>query len=166
MRTRQTTRQPARTSGRRMELRARDAVARLMLQRLVVPNIYFDAPWPSHPNRVDMLAIDRAGAGDVNVFEFKSAAGATRTHLQRLFAMPASHRWLVVVSRPHEEPTPVGRSMLDAPQCMGRIGVIEVEQDSADTLDARVAVPAERFGGSFYDLADRFTAVTKPDLAR
>ena len=137
-----------------------------MLQRLVVPNIYFDAPWPSNPSKVDMLAIDRAGAGDVHVFEFKSAAGATRTHLQRVLATPGNYRWLVVVSRPYEEPTSVRKSMLDAPQGMGRIGVIEVERDSADTLDARVAVPAERFGGSFYDLADRFTATTKPDLAR
>ncbi len=80
--------------------------------------------------------------------------------------MPGHYRWLVVVSRSYEEPASVRKSMLDAPKGMGRIGLIEVEQDRSDELHGRVTVPAERFGGSFYDLADQFTAATKPYMAR
>jgi len=137
-----------------------------MLQRLVVPNIYFDAAWPTPPVGVDMVAIDRAGSGDIHVFEFKSAASPTRAHVQRLLAMPGHYRWLVVVSRSDEEAAPVRRSMLEPPEGMGRLGLIEVEQDRTDKLHGRVTVPAERFGGSFYDLADQFTAATKPDMVR
>ena len=154
------------TEGIKLEIRAREAVTELMFKRLVVPNIYFDAPWPSSPGRVDMVAIDRAGSGDVHVFDFKGAPGAARAHVQGLLGMPGSYRWLVVVSRPYEQTAPVPKRVLDAPQGMGRIGLIEVELDQTDRFHAHVAVPAERFSGSYYELADQFKGRTKPDLVR
>ena len=53
----------------RLEHRGREAVADCLIRDLMVPNIYFDANWPNAQLQADVLAIDRAGTGDVHVVQ-------------------------------------------------------------------------------------------------
>ncbi len=46
---------------------AYEAVARLFIRTLTVPQIFFEAAWPDSDTHVDVLAIDRAGSGDLHV---------------------------------------------------------------------------------------------------
>src|SRR6266702_1807599 len=55
----------------RLEHRGREAVAECLIRDLMVPHIYFDVEWPDSQLHVDVLAIDRAGSGDVHVVEIK-----------------------------------------------------------------------------------------------
>src|ERR1700723_1836751 len=51
--------------------RAKNAVADLLSRQLIVPKVFFDAHWPSRKSRVDVLAVDRSGSGEVHVVEVK-----------------------------------------------------------------------------------------------
>src|SRR5271165_270487 len=51
--------------------RAVNAVAEVLRKKLLVPNIYLEPH--SHPLAVDVLAVDRAGAGDLHAVLIKLA---------------------------------------------------------------------------------------------
>ncbi len=152
-------------SPARLELRARGAVSDWLERYLIVPNVYFNARWTSS-RQVDVLAIDRAGSGDVHVIEIKTSSElrSLRLGINQLLEMPANYRWLALLAAPQER-LPVPRlALLNRKDEMGRIGLLAVRQDSEDRLAASIEVPAERFAGSYYDRADRFTKKHKPDL--
>jgi hypothetical protein len=159
------------SSRQPVEFRAADAVARLLVRNLWVPSIYFEAPWPTTRNRVDILAIDRAGVGDVHVVEIHPHIEEALAKASRLLLIPAQFRWVAFIG----SVTPaITRKASQAPlfssQSMGRIGVIAVHflsdlmPDQRRAGDATVVVPAERFPGSYYDEADRFVSKHKADI--
>ena len=53
------------------EVRASEAVAQLLNRRLRIPDIFFEAPWPKKGHHVDLVAIDRAGSGDLHAVEIR-----------------------------------------------------------------------------------------------
>jgi hypothetical protein len=61
-----------------LEGRGKNAVAQLFSKKLIVPKIYFDARWPNRMTHVDVLAVDRSGAGDVHVVEIVTTSGDWR----------------------------------------------------------------------------------------
>jgi hypothetical protein len=153
-----------------LERRAHDAVARLISKRLILPKVFFEANWPGGRSKVDMMAIDRAGSGDIHVYEFKSAvvartaAAIIREAAKRLFAMPGHYRWIVLV-REKAARIRVPSDELFQPGKIGRIGIIDVTRLlPRDDMKAEIAVAAERFQGHFYDQADKFAARHKADI--
>lgn len=151
-------------SPKHEERRAKAAIAEWLRRFLIVPNIYFDAAW--QPKRtLDVLAIDRAGSGDVHAVEVK----AVYTHndlvqaRKLLLTTPANYTWLALVAEPGVE-LPVPPLALLNPGGMGRIGLIRIEPGPGESPVASIQYKAERFAGSLYDRADRFTKKHKPDL--
>lgn len=157
------------------ELRARDAVANVLIDLLQVPTVYFDAPWPAPRSRVDLLVIDRAGTGDVHVVEIVKDLDAARRALPHVMKVPAQFRWISYVVEDlnsdlrgaSAEYARVRKAPLFSSKGMGRVGVILVAADEdvhGERLVGEVAIRAERFPGSYYDEVDEFVKKHKPDI--
>ncbi|HZK82015.1 MAG TPA: hypothetical protein VFC46_13130 [Humisphaera sp.] len=153
------------------EVRSKGAIAQVLIKLLYVPTIYFDAAWPSARNRSDILAIDRAGSGDVHVVAIAKDIDEAEKALPKLMQIPAQFRW---ISFPKEQKPDrmreykrVNKLPLFPEDGMGRVGVILVAPDEdcdSEGLAAVVAKRAERFPGSYYDEADKFMAKHKADI--
>jgi len=152
------------SKGEQMELRARNAVAQLMVRNLIVPNIFFDADW-SADRQVDLIAIDRAGSGDVHAIEIKSSASAvsTRAAVRHLLNVHANYRWIGIVQSGTSRAIKLPLKLLSAGQGMGRVGVIRIEIGD-DYIRAEIERNAERFPGTYYEFADQFRSTHKPDI--
>jgi hypothetical protein len=155
------------------ELRAKDPIAKLLVNYLDVPMIFFDAPWPSKGKRVDVLAIDRAGSGDLHVVEIVSDLASGIKRIPQLLKVPAQFRWFAYLYEPTDldadlaESDRIRRAPLFAPDDMGRVGVMQVRTEEdvhGEYLYGQVEVRAERFRGSNYAEAQRFIAQNKPDV--
>ncbi|MGA7078792.1 MAG: hypothetical protein WBQ43_16875 [Terriglobales bacterium] len=149
--------------GQQLELRARNAVAELLIKNLVVPKIFFEAPW-TRKAVPDVLAIDRGGTGDVHVVEIKTDILAAKSALPRLLDVPANFRWIAILTKLGERSYRISHELLNPQQGPGRIGVIRVVYTPDDRLSAELEVSAERFPGPLYDKADRFKAKHKADI--
>jgi uncharacterized protein YutE (UPF0331/DUF86 family) len=78
-----------------LQIGAYEAVARALVRTLTVPQIFFEAPWPEADTHVDVLAIDRAGSGDLHVVEVKTRIDqVTASTIRRLLRVPAHYRWI------------------------------------------------------------------------
>jgi hypothetical protein len=155
------------TQMQRLEQRGREAVARCLIKELTVPNIYFDAAWPSSEEHVDLLAIDRAGAGDLHVVEIKGPLFNWEKLVERLMSVPAQYRWVASVGGrrgSRSKRADAAPQVLYPTDRMGRIGVIEVCQTAGDELQAQIKFRAERFPGNLADEVDRFILAHKPDI--
>jgi hypothetical protein len=139
--------------------RAKNAVADLLSGQLVVPKVFFDAHWPGRKSRVDVLAVDRSGSGEVHAAEVRRGRDLRAEDLiQRLMEIPAHFKYLALFDnpknrRPHSH-------VLYSSDGIGRIGIIEVREDPLGNLNARISVQPERFklDSSVYKMVDRFTA--------
>jgi hypothetical protein len=141
--------------------RAKNAVADLLFRQLIVPKIFFDAHWPSRRSRVDVLAVDRSGSGELHAAEVKRGRDLNTEVadlIARLSQIPAHFRYLALFDNPKN--TRPRSEMLYSPDGIGRIGIIEVREDPLGNLDARISVQPERFklDSSVYKMVDRFTA--------
>jgi len=152
----------------RLELRAREPVARCLIRRLVVPRIYFDAPWPKDgAGRHDVVAIDRDGNGDAHVVRIRKAAPDALGEVPALLAVSAPFRWIAFLHGTEDEKTGlalVSKDPLYAQGSAGRVGVIAIVEMVGGDLGANVVVTAERFPGSFYDLSTAFSGSHKADM--
>jgi hypothetical protein len=139
--------------------RAKNAVADLLSGQLIVPKVFFDAHWPSRRSRVDVLAVDRSGSGEVHAVEVRRGRDLEAPDvIERLMQIPAHFRYLALFDnpknrRPHQH-------MLYSPDGIGRIGIVELRDDPVGNLNARISVQPERFklDSSVYRMVDRFTA--------
>ena len=151
----------------RLGQRAKDPVSRALIRHLVVPWIYFEAPWPSSEARVDVLAIDRAGTGDVHVVEIRQRAADALRAIAQVMRIPAQFRWVAFFAG---SITPAVTLKLLNRECLypadgpGRVGVIEVVRMQGDDLGANIKVTAERFPGSYRPQADAFVAAHEADI--
>jgi len=141
--------------------RAKNEVARFLSSQLIVPKVFFDAHWPGRRDRVDVLAVDRSGTGEVHAVEvmrgrdLKMEMGDV---IARLTQIPAHFRYLALFDNPKSlRPR---SDMLYSADGIGRIGIIEVKEDPIGNLSARISVQPERFklDSSLYKMVDRFTA--------
>lgn len=164
--------------------RAKNALLSFFEQRLSVPKIYLDADWQGE--KVDALAIDRAGVGDVSIALVLEPKGASpysevlepyRSDMrQKLLSLPAHFKYLVTITQDSSalEKTKLGQGLIEslskipsmfAEDGVGRIGVILVDFRS-ERPSITVPVSAERFRSNrnIYDLADAFAASHRADF--
>jgi hypothetical protein len=139
--------------------RAKNAVADFLAAQLIVPKVFFDAHWPSRRSRVDVLAVDRSGSGEVHAAEVRRGRDLKAADaIEQLMQVPAHFKYLALFDnpknlRPHSH-------MLYSSDGIGRIGIIEVIEDPLGNLNGRISVQPERFklDSSVYKMVDRFTA--------
>lgn len=153
------------TSGQQ-EARAKTAVANFLFRHLIVPKVFFDASWPDRTHRVDVMAVDRSGSGEIHAVEVKVGTSALRdieSAIVKLRRVPAHFKYLAVFEAKNYQ---VNDRALYAPDGMGRVGVIQVREDSAGNLSAEFQVRPERFrlDSSIFKAVDRFTAKHPADL--
>lgn len=156
--------------------RAMNAVQEFLVHKLLYPKVYLDADWSG--NRVAVLAIDRAGVGDVHIvqivpveangepdwqFLVVKAAALVNDQIELLCSLPAQYRYIALISFSSglERFYPAAeliRKML-AKDGVGRIGILHVDL-TEDDPSVRVILKAERFRSSkeIVELADRFAA--------
>jgi hypothetical protein len=145
--------------------RAKNAVADFLFRQLIVPKVFFDAPWPDRSSRVDVLAVDRSGSGEIHVVEVKIGTGlADIQHIvAQLAGIPAHFKYVALLGNKSYRPKD---RILYAPDGMGRVGVIQIKEDAAGNLSAELSVRPERFrlDSSIFKRIDRFTASRPPNL--
>jgi hypothetical protein len=144
----------------RLELRAQDPVAQCLIRQLIVPRVYFDADWPGMTDgRVDVLAIDHDGVGDVHLVEITRRAADALAWIPKLQGARAPFRWIAFFRGTEDgtaEQSLVSQEILYPPDTAGRIGVIEIVETAGGDLGAGVRIKAERFPTHAYDLAAAF----------
>jgi hypothetical protein len=147
-----------------------------LMRALMLPSIYFERTWSSPKStssfRVDVVAIDRAGTGDVHVVEIKrSLADALADGVRAIMDVSAHYRWVAyqgegllsagmqaMLSLQSEKP-------LLPKKGMGRVGVIEVVRMAGGDLGANIRLKAERFQpGDIDALVQEFQNREKPDI--
>ena len=145
------------------EARGINAVAGLLSHRLIVPKIFLKPPWPDARNRVDLLAVDRAGSGEIHIVEVKSGIAEASQSLERVKAMPAHYKYIAVIG---DRRYRVDDKALYAADGFGRIGVIQIIEDEAGNLSADLALAPERFrvDASVFRSIDRFTSKHPADI--
>jgi len=156
--------------------RARNAVQEFLVHKLLFPKVYLDADW--NGNKVDVLAIDRTGVGDVHAvhivpvepngqpdwqYLITRAARLVYDQIELLCTVPTQFRYVALIGfssglerfYPNAELT---RSLL-AKDGVGRIGILHVDLTEDDPT-VRVILKAERFRSSkeIVELADRYVA--------
>lgn len=133
--------------------RCYEPIASCLTRMLIVPKIYFERNWPGEgDSRIDIIAVDRAGTGDIHVVEVKPSLNVALTKgVEFLRNIPAHYRWVVYQGeglRPSDDEAELNLSseeFLYPEEGMGRIGVIEVVKIYGNDLGARIRVKAERF---------------------
>lgn len=131
--------------------RATNAVAELLMRKLLVPKIYLKPKDFS----VDVLAVDRAGSGDIHgvwigpLSEPPLGPKTRKLFEIRLESILAStwysdfHFKYIAVQPPFVDP--LSMKKLFAENGIGRVGVIEIIESPSAPPEARIAIPAERF---------------------
>ena len=146
-------------SPQQQESRAKTAVAELLFHDLIVPKVFVDAPWPVTRSAVDVMAVERSGAGDVHAVEVKVGSlgpGIVGKAVADLMRVPAHFKYLAIFDNKNYLPD---ERSLYANDGMGRIGVIQVKENSSGDLSAEVRIRPERFKfDASFKQVDRFTA--------
>jgi hypothetical protein len=155
--------------------RAKNAVQSFFIRRLLVPKVYFDANWDGW--NLDVLAIDRAGVGDVHGVRLVSwKPSQTDNHgysmfleravldvIQNFSGFPGHFRYLTIVCTEHNKqrwiPSPAIVDQALAPDGVGRVGILYVNVAEEDA-EVEILVKPERFRSSqqIVELADRYVA--------
>lgn len=166
--------------------RAINAVADLLTKRLLVPKIFLDNIFVEPKTKVyvkprlapgqqpiaDLMAIDRAGSGDIHAVEvFFTQIGDKRfldravpEKIQRILKFRPFHFFYFAV-----EPAlakSFSKLQLFAEDGIGRIGIIEIVENSSAPPEARVLIQAERFrvAPDWIKEFDRFQQKTPADM--
>lgn len=154
--------------------RAKNALQDYLIHKLLIPKIYLDADWKGMP--VDVLAIDRAGVGDVHAIKMVPPQGkfiedGAMVMIGRIVFdlvndfrfLPSHYRYVAVIS---DEPDnrrfdPAEKTVQDslAEDGVGRVGILYVDL-SEDEPSVSVILKAERFRSSkeIVELADHYVA--------
>jgi hypothetical protein len=154
--------------------RAKNALQDYLIHKLLIPKIYLDATW--NGVHVDVLAIDRAGVGDVHAVRIVPPQGrftedGAMVKIGRLAfdsvkefrSLHSHYRYIAVVNddpdtRRFDPAEPIVQESF-AEDGVGRIGILYVDLTDDDT-PVRVILKAERFRSSkeIVDLADQYVA--------
>ncbi len=146
--------------------RVANAVAELLMRKLIVPKVYFEPKAlasfqkattyehaflpPDSYKAPDVLAIDRAGTGDVHaihifpgpIMGFKNLKSLAEFIQLFLAAFPAHFKYVAVESEISDF---VSKQQLFADDGFGRVGVIEIKENPTAPPEARIVIQAERF---------------------
>lgn len=135
------------------EERCYEPIANCLIRALIVPKIYFERIWPrSNHSKIDIVAVDRAGTGDIHVVEVcRTLKEALTKGVENISKVPAHYRWVGFQGEgllPYDEEAELkllSEEPLLPESGMGRIGVIEVIRMAGNDLGANIKVKAERF---------------------
>jgi hypothetical protein len=156
--------------------RAKNALLSYFEQRLSVPKIYLDADWEGA--KVDALAIDRAGVGDVSIALIVTSGDALVKRfesIKKLHTIPAHFKYLALASEDFSEmDTSAGQDSVlrtskapiwFADDGVGRIGHLLIDL-KGERPNITVPISAERFRSNqhIYDLADAFASSHTADF--
>jgi hypothetical protein len=157
--------------------RAMNVVQEFLVHKLLVPKVYLDAEF--NGKKVDVLAIDRSGSGDVHAVRMVNRGPgryiedgimvevARKVHesMGEFKTFQSHYRYVVVVNdepdtRIFKQGDEITREAL-AEDGVGRIGILYVDLTEDDPkFQIRVILKAERFRSSkeIVELADQFVA--------
>ncbi len=155
--------------------RAQNAVQTFLVRSLLIPKVYLGADW--YGRHIDVLAIDRAGSGDVHGVRLvpcdprqRDSHGhsyllekAVLTAIQEFSDFPIHFRYLTIVCiEPDKQQWIPSRGVENqslAPDGVGRVGLLYVNVAERDT-DVKVLQKPERFRSSkqIVALTDQFVA--------
>ncbi len=146
--------------------RAANAVAELLMRKLIAPIIYFEPKALTHFQNAttyehaflpldsdkapNVLAIDRAGTGDVHAIHifpgpirgFKNLKKMAEFIQIFLATFPSHFKYVAVGSEISDF---VSKQQLFAEDGFGRVGVIEIKENPTAPPEARIVIQAERF---------------------
>ncbi len=170
-----------RLGNRRVHGRAVNAVAELLRQRLVVPEIYL-GPKIAGVKSPDVLGVDQAGSGDLHAIEVKAmgefqSRAQLRLLLAELKGLPFHYKYLALPSYASDLTDPQLR-FAEYPELfdedgIGRVGIISFDRrilEASAVLDKRsvlLTIPPERFRvrGEKLAAVERFLAKAHPDMS-
>jgi len=156
-------------SQHQLEGRIKNAVAQLLQTRLIVPKIFFEAQWPTPSRKIDVLAIDRAGSGDIHCIKIILTLASAYPLMPLLMAMPAHYKYVAIWEEKNLPPLleRIDEFSLYPSSGIGRVGVISISESPKDKrLLPTVAIEPERFRleHKFYRQIDRFMGSHLADL--
>lgn len=168
------------TNEERQLGRAKNALLPFLERRLSVPKMYIDAVWDGQ--KVDVLAIDRDGVGDVyavllfplryfpdGMLDIVGKAKAIEGVIERFESIPVNYKYgaAIDIDSYHNAATfAVSDSLLErtfSPDGIGRIGFLTVDSDQGEEPQVRVRVKAERFRARVAKLADEYVQQHEAD---
>ena len=156
-------------AGQVNHARCLEPVGKCLIQHLMVPKIYFERSW-AKIYRPDVIAVDRAGTGDIHVVEIKQMLKEALELAEKVMLIPAHYKWVAYQGEGLREPdVKSARELLSQrpllPDAgMGRVGVIEVIQMEGNNLGARIRLNAERFKAEgIWKMADKFVGKEEAD---
>lgn len=154
-------------SSQQRQGRALNAVASLLRNTLRVPNIYLKVGWPKlDRKKLDLMAVDRAGSGDVHVvfIHLDPSPAASTATLSAIKKMPAHFMYLATLF-PALEIDPCHASYFSR-DGIGRVGIIGIHEQEDSSPTATVLQPPERFlmPREVMDNITRFTFKHRPDF--
>jgi hypothetical protein len=161
--------------------RAKNVMSDYLTRKLLVPKIYFDANWNSEP--IDLLAIDRAGVGDVHAVRMINRKQSVeigsgepihtfervQEYVQKFKTLPCQYRYIAVInSRPYDSAFGPGESVKTetfAEDGVGRIGILYLDLSKEDPTVKEI-LKAERFRSSqeILTLTDEYVAHHTADM--
>jgi adenine deaminase len=154
-------------SVRKREGRAVNAVAAFLRSQLRVPNVYIDPSGPSL-SRVDVLAADAAGSGDIHAVDVKILTRPTgtlemRLHVELVKNLPAHYKYLAI---PRNITNVAADLHLFSPDGIGRVGILLILESADQLPTVEMAVKPERFrvGANELTQVERFITTAKPDM--
>jgi hypothetical protein len=161
-------------SERQRQGRAANAVAELLMRKLLVPKIYLE---PRNIG-IDVLAVDRAGSGDIHGVRIDQqySPPAPLGRIQKELCEIVFHHSLTLTKRSgfHFKYIAVKSPFVDflskknlfAEDGIGRVGIIEIIEHPSAPPQARIAVPPERFRVALADIKkfDEFQKKTPADM--
>jgi hypothetical protein len=148
--------------------RAQNAIQDYLIRKLLIPKVYLDAEW--NGKKVGVLAIDRAGVGDVHAVYIVYQGSDVEAALETVIANPGTHfiphfLYAAVVYDGTEKPKLVLPERIIqkslAEDGVGRVGILYVDLSEDDPrLQVVSRLKAERFRSSkeTVELSDRFVA--------
>jgi hypothetical protein len=153
--------------------RAKNAILSFFEGRLSIPKIYLDAEWDGR--RVDVLAINRDGVGDVHAvllflrnyfddgqLDIVSQANAISSFLDQFSSIPAQYKYVAAVDADlHKRGAEfrVSSPLMErsfSPDGIGRVGFLTVEVPFGEEPKVRTEFSPERFRAKIAKLADEY----------
>jgi hypothetical protein len=154
-------------SKKKQEGRVINSVASYLRSHLRVPNVYIE-PKASFLKRVDVLAVDAAGSGDLHAVEIKlfhapPGVAMFKQYIEEVKAIPAHFKY---VAMPHNGGSLSLGAQLFAADGIGRIGLFLFAQSDDSFPAVELAIKPERFRMQESDLlrVEHYLESTKPDM--
>lgn len=158
--------------------RAKNALQDFLVRKLVFPKVYLDAEW--NGERVDVLAIDQEGSGDVHAVRMVPPQGrfiedgamikiarVVSDSIREFKSLPSHYRYVAVVSgdpdnRRFSPSDPILRESF-ADDGVGRVGILYVDFTIEPPVEVKLKPERFRSSKEIVVLADRYIAEHTPN---